>query len=122
MQKYAFLFKLQNLLRHVFILTLCCSNPLEDSGCNWLFSGCYKGVLTAADVFAVEWIHTGAVHFGMTVTYFGFISDGNALALCAGLQTSYMGACQSLSLTIKHDFFYRFVKTMGFGCADFCRC
>ncbi|KAG6436752.1 hypothetical protein SASPL_101654 [Salvia splendens] len=34
-----------------------------------------KGSLTATDVFAVEWIHTGAIHFGMTVTYFGFISD-----------------------------------------------
>ncbi|CAA0838884.1 Sphingoid long-chain bases kinase 1 [Striga hermonthica] len=33
------------------------------------------GGLTASDVFAVEWIHTGAIHFGMTVTYFGFISD-----------------------------------------------
>ncbi|KAL3829816.1 hypothetical protein ACJIZ3_018618 [Penstemon smallii] len=34
-----------------------------------------KGGLSATDVFAVEWIHTGAIHFGMTVTYFGFISD-----------------------------------------------
>ncbi|KAL3648229.1 Sphingoid long-chain bases kinase 1 [Castilleja foliolosa] len=34
-----------------------------------------KGGLTATDVFAAEWIHTGAIHFGMTVTYFGFISD-----------------------------------------------
>ncbi|KAL9142516.1 hypothetical protein ABFS82_14G174500 [Erythranthe guttata] len=34
-----------------------------------------KGGLTATDVFAVEWLHTGAIHFGMTVTYFGFISD-----------------------------------------------
>ncbi|KAG6433424.1 hypothetical protein SASPL_105038 [Salvia splendens] len=34
-----------------------------------------KGGLTATDVFAVEWIHTGAIHFGMTVAYFGFISD-----------------------------------------------
>ncbi|KAG8391113.1 hypothetical protein BUALT_Bualt01G0154200 [Buddleja alternifolia] len=34
-----------------------------------------KGGLTATDVFAVEWIQTGAIHFGMTVTYFGFISD-----------------------------------------------
>lgn len=43
--------------------------------------GCFQGGLTATDVFAVEWIHTGAIHFGMTVTYFGFISDGNSLAL-----------------------------------------
>ncbi|KAL6513415.1 Sphingoid long-chain bases kinase 1 [Orobanche gracilis] len=34
-----------------------------------------KGGLTATDVFAVEWLHTGSIHFGMTVTYFGFISD-----------------------------------------------
>ncbi|KAL2491795.1 Sphingoid long-chain bases kinase 1 [Abeliophyllum distichum] len=34
-----------------------------------------KGGLTATDVFAVEWIDTGAIHFGTTVTYFGFISD-----------------------------------------------
>ena len=40
-------------------------------------SGGFQGGLTATDVFAAEWIHTGAIHFGMTVTYFGFISDGN---------------------------------------------
>ncbi|KAL2461123.1 Sphingoid long-chain bases kinase 1 [Abeliophyllum distichum] len=34
-----------------------------------------KGGLTATDVFSVEWIHTGAIHFGTTVTYFGFVSD-----------------------------------------------
>ncbi|XXG67015.1 hypothetical protein AAC387_Pa06g0456 [Persea americana] len=34
-----------------------------------------KGGLTATDVFAVEWIQSGAVHFGMTVSYFGFVSD-----------------------------------------------
>nr|VDD27133.1 unnamed protein product [Brassica oleracea] len=34
-----------------------------------------KGGLTATDVFAVEWIHTGVVHFGMTVSYYGFVSD-----------------------------------------------
>ncbi|XP_022864434.1 sphingoid long-chain bases kinase 1 [Olea europaea var. sylvestris] len=34
-----------------------------------------KGGLTATDVFAVEWIHSGAIHFGTTVTYFGFVSD-----------------------------------------------
>ncbi|GAA0152673.1 kinase [Lithospermum erythrorhizon] len=34
-----------------------------------------KGGLTATDVFAVEWIQSGAIHFGTTVTYFGFISD-----------------------------------------------
>lgn len=49
------------------------------------FSGCFQGGLTATDVFAVEWIQTGAIHFGMTVTYFGFISDGNSLALYVSL-------------------------------------
>ncbi|XP_012463741.1 sphingoid long-chain bases kinase 1 isoform X1 [Gossypium raimondii] len=34
-----------------------------------------KGGLTATDVFAVEWIQTGLIHFGMTVSYYGFVSD-----------------------------------------------
>ncbi|XP_043725108.1 sphingoid long-chain bases kinase 1-like isoform X2 [Telopea speciosissima] len=34
-----------------------------------------KGGLTATDVFAVEWIQTGTIHFGMTVSYYGFVSD-----------------------------------------------
>ncbi|KAL9261101.1 Sphingoid long-chain bases kinase 1-like protein [Drosera capensis] len=34
-----------------------------------------KGGLTATDVFAVQWIQTGAIHFGSTVSYFGFVSD-----------------------------------------------
>ncbi|XP_076893366.1 sphingoid long-chain bases kinase 1-like [Bidens hawaiensis] len=34
-----------------------------------------KGGLTATDVFAVEWVQTGVIHFGMTVSYFGFVSD-----------------------------------------------
>lgn len=34
-----------------------------------------KGGLTATDVFAVEWIQSGAIHFGTTVSYFGFVSD-----------------------------------------------
>lgn len=34
-----------------------------------------KGGLTPTDVFAVEWIQTGVIHFGMTVSYFGFVSD-----------------------------------------------
>ncbi|XP_010671256.2 sphingoid long-chain bases kinase 1 [Beta vulgaris subsp. vulgaris] len=34
-----------------------------------------KGGLTATDVFAVEWIQTGLVHYGTTVSYFGFIGD-----------------------------------------------
>ncbi|CAL9758060.1 unnamed protein product [Musa acuminata subsp. burmannicoides] len=34
-----------------------------------------KGGLTATDVFAVEWIQTGVIHFGSTVSYFGFLSD-----------------------------------------------
>ncbi|KAI8569987.1 hypothetical protein RHMOL_Rhmol02G0319800 [Rhododendron molle] len=34
-----------------------------------------KGGLTATDVFAVEWIQSGVIHYGMTVSYFGFVSD-----------------------------------------------
>ncbi|KAL6985065.1 Sphingoid long-chain bases kinase 1 [Sarracenia purpurea var. burkii] len=34
-----------------------------------------KGGLTATDVFAVDWIQTGVIHYGMIVTYFGFVSD-----------------------------------------------
>ncbi|KAK9275642.1 hypothetical protein L1049_022909 [Liquidambar formosana] len=34
-----------------------------------------KGGLTATDVFSVEWIQTGRIHFGMTVSYYGFVSD-----------------------------------------------
>ncbi|KAF7827450.1 sphingoid long-chain bases kinase 1 [Senna tora] len=34
-----------------------------------------KGGLTATDVFAVEWIQTGIIHFGLTVSYYGFVSD-----------------------------------------------
>ncbi|KAJ3706612.1 hypothetical protein LUZ61_010317 [Rhynchospora tenuis] len=34
-----------------------------------------KGGLTAADVFSVKWIQTGVVHYGTTVSYFGFLSD-----------------------------------------------
>ncbi|KAE8691469.1 Sphingoid long-chain bases kinase 1 [Hibiscus syriacus] len=34
-----------------------------------------EGGLTAIDVFAVEWIRTGVIHFGMTVSYYGFVSD-----------------------------------------------
>ncbi|KAF5749957.1 katanin p80 WD40 repeat-containing subunit B1 isoform X2 [Tripterygium wilfordii] len=33
------------------------------------------GGLVATDVFAVEWIRTGVIHYGMTVNYYGFISD-----------------------------------------------
>ncbi|KAF5747439.1 sphingoid long-chain bases kinase 1 isoform X2 [Tripterygium wilfordii] len=34
-----------------------------------------KGGLVTTDVFAVEWIQTGVIHYGMTVNYYGFISD-----------------------------------------------
>ncbi|PHU09810.1 Sphingoid long-chain bases kinase 1 [Capsicum chinense] len=34
-----------------------------------------KGGLTPTDVFAVEWVQSGRIHFGTTVTYFGFVSD-----------------------------------------------
>ncbi|KAG8084140.1 hypothetical protein GUJ93_ZPchr0010g8890 [Zizania palustris] len=33
------------------------------------------GGLTPIDVFAVEWIQSGIIHFGTTVSYFGFVSD-----------------------------------------------
>ncbi|KAE8720448.1 Sphingoid long-chain bases kinase 1 [Hibiscus syriacus] len=35
----------------------------------------YPGGLTATDVFAVEWVQTGIIHFGMTCSYYGFASD-----------------------------------------------
>ncbi|XP_006661959.1 sphingoid long-chain bases kinase 1-like [Oryza brachyantha] len=34
-----------------------------------------RGGLTPIDVFAVEWIQSGTIHFGTTVSYFGFVSD-----------------------------------------------
>ncbi|GLJ56160.1 hypothetical protein SUGI_1205580 [Cryptomeria japonica] len=34
-----------------------------------------KGGLTATDVFAVEWVQTGDIHAGLTVAYYGFVSD-----------------------------------------------
>lgn len=34
-----------------------------------------KGGLTALDIFAVEWIQTGRIHYGTTVSYFGFLSN-----------------------------------------------
>nr|BAD86587.1 sphingosine kinase [Lotus japonicus] len=34
-----------------------------------------KGGLTATDVFAVEWAQTNKVHFGLTVSYYGFVGD-----------------------------------------------
>nr|POE95346.1 sphingoid long-chain bases kinase 1 [Quercus suber] len=40
-----------------------------------LDDGISEGGLIATDVFAVEWIQTGVIHFGMTVSYFGFVSD-----------------------------------------------
>lgn len=50
--------------------TLCC------------FTVCFvQGGLTATDVFAVEWIQTGVVHYGTTVSYFGFLSDGKPFIL-----------------------------------------
>ncbi|PPS06232.1 hypothetical protein GOBAR_AA14412 [Gossypium barbadense] len=33
------------------------------------------GGLTAIDVFDIEWIQTGLIHFGMTVSYYGFVGD-----------------------------------------------
>ncbi|XP_020096912.1 uncharacterized protein LOC109716046 isoform X1 [Ananas comosus] len=40
-----------------------------------------KGRVTATDVLAVEWIQSGVVHYGATVSYFGFFSDGNEFLL-----------------------------------------
>lgn len=34
-----------------------------------------KGGLTAVDVLSVKWKDSGAIHFGMTASYFGFVSD-----------------------------------------------
>jgi hypothetical protein len=42
----------------------------------WMYFCCFQGGLTATDVFAVEWIQSGVIHFGMTVSYYGFVSDG----------------------------------------------
>lgn len=53
------------------------------------YSYCWvQGGLTATDVFAVEWIQSGAVHFGMTVSYFGFVSDGNLSYLVLIIQAT----------------------------------
>lgn len=41
--------------------------------------GFVQGGLTPTDVFAVEWIQTGVIHYGATVSYFGFLSDGNSI-------------------------------------------
>ena len=46
-----------------------------------LLSVFVQGGLTATDVFAVEWIQTGVVHYGTTVSYFGFLSDGKPFIL-----------------------------------------
>jgi hypothetical protein len=35
-----------------------------------------QGGLTPIDVFSVEWIQSGTMHYGTTVSYFGFVSDG----------------------------------------------
>lgn len=34
-----------------------------------------RGGLTPIDVFSVEWIQSGTMHYGTTVSYFGFVSD-----------------------------------------------
>ncbi|BAF15359.1 sphingoid long-chain bases kinase 1 isoform X1 [Oryza sativa Japonica Group] len=34
-----------------------------------------KGGFTALDILSVEWIQSGLIHFGTTVSYYGFISD-----------------------------------------------
>jgi sphingosine kinase len=35
-----------------------------------------QGGLVASDVIGVEWTKTGAMHMGLTVAYYGFMSDG----------------------------------------------
>lgn len=34
-----------------------------------------KGGFTALDILAVEWVQSGQIHFGSTVSYYGFVSD-----------------------------------------------
>ncbi|KAL6651130.1 hypothetical protein ACP70R_010055 [Stipagrostis hirtigluma subsp. patula] len=34
-----------------------------------------KGGFTSLDILAVEWIQSGEIHFGSTVSYYGFVSD-----------------------------------------------
>uniref|UniRef100_A0A0E0KTD0 DAGKc domain-containing protein n=1 Tax=Oryza punctata TaxID=4537 RepID=A0A0E0KTD0_ORYPU len=34
-----------------------------------------KGGFTALDILSVEWIQSGLIHFGTTVSYYGFVSD-----------------------------------------------
>ena len=71
-------FKFQtNILNYLLIhnfygLLVKCIYLLSESLC-W-----FQGGLTATDVFVVEWIQTGVIHFGMTVSYFGFVSDGKS--------------------------------------------
>lgn len=35
-----------------------------------------QGGTISTDVIGVEWHKTGAVHYGLTVAYYGFMSDG----------------------------------------------
>ncbi|XP_047310892.1 sphingoid long-chain bases kinase 1-like [Impatiens glandulifera] len=39
-----------------------------------------KGGLVATDVLVVEWVQSGLIQFGMTVSYFGFVSDALELS------------------------------------------
>lgn len=57
-----------------------------------------QGGLTATDVFAVEWIQTGLVHYGTTVSYFGFIGDGK-YHTC-----NVFGVVNLVFLKVKHHF------------------
>ncbi|KAA3488492.1 sphingoid long-chain bases kinase 1-like isoform X1 [Gossypium australe] len=50
---------------------------------------CFGG-LTATDVFAIKWIQTGLIHFGMTVSYYGFVSDGCFNVTYLGIMHSMM--------------------------------
>ena len=46
----------------------------------YLFFFGKQGGLIAIDVFIVEWVQTSAIHAGLTVAYYGFMSDGNFIS------------------------------------------
>ena len=44
-----------------------------------------QGQLVSTDIFAVEWTKTGDLHMGLTVAYYGFMSDGALLFLARNI-------------------------------------
>lgn len=50
----------------------------------------FQGGLTATDVFAVEWIQTNTIHYGLTVSYYGFVSDGKSMQCIEYSEKLYM--------------------------------